>query len=362
VRRAAVVFGCVPAATFLANLAPWWRSEAPGPSLSLAVLGCTVPLAAIALLGPWRSTLLGPAGAVGALTAAVLAADVATGSVLSLTTLMGGQPLTGGRFYGFSNPGFALFGAGALLAAVAAADLLLGHRGRRGRRGRREAVVAVAGIGLVATVVDVAPALGADFGGPPALIPAFAYLALRVAGVRLTWRRAALVGAGTLAALTLACVLDWLRPPQDRSHLGRFVQSVLDGDAGGIVARKAAQNVEILASSPATLALPVAAALLAVALARPARWRLPALETAYEQAPLLRSGLAAIGILVGIGFVLNDSGTAIPPVTATLVLPLLAAVCLRAREQAGAQHGPSAPQPAPPPASGRAPRSAVPPA
>jgi hypothetical protein len=330
VRHVAVVLALVPAATFLANLWPWWRSEHPGAVLVVAVATFTLPLAAAALLGPWRRALLGPAGVAGALTALVLTLDVATGSALSLTTLMGGQPLVAGRFYGFSNPGFALFGTGALLAATAAADALV----RRGHR--RTAVAAVAAVGAVATVVDVLPSLGSDFGGPPALVPAFAVLALRVARIRLTWRPLVLVAGGTVAVLAAAALADRLRPAQDRTHLGRFAQSVLDGEALGIVQRKAEQNLGILTGSPLNLLIPVAAVVVVAVLARPLRWRVRPVQVAYDSSPVLRDGVVALGVLLALGFAVNDTGTSIPPVAATLALPLLVAVCLRALEQAEA--------------------------
>jgi hypothetical protein len=40
--------------------------------------------------------------------------------------------------------------------------------------------------------------------------------------------------------------LDWLRPKKSRSHLGRFVQSIIDGGAGDIINRKLAQNLYTL--------------------------------------------------------------------------------------------------------------------
>jgi hypothetical protein len=283
-----------------------------------------VVLATVALAGPWRRALLGPVGAAGALTALVLTADVATGSRLSLTTLIGGQPLVGGRFYGFSNPGFALFATGALLLAVAIADPpARAHRSRA-------AAAAVAAVGVVATVVDGLPGLGSDFGGPPALVPAFAYLALRVAGVRLTWPRVLAVVAGTVGVLALLAVGDWLRPPSDRTHLGRFVQTVLDGGGWDVVTRKAEQNLGIVTSSPFQLVLPLVAIVVAVVLARPRRWRLEPLAVAYERAPTLRPGLAALGVLLVVGFAVNDSGAAIPPVAAMVALPAVLACALRA--------------------------------
>jgi hypothetical protein len=291
------------------------------------VAAATVPLALIALAGPWRRPLLGPVAVAGGLTALVLTADLATGSTLSLTTLMGGQPIIAGRFYGLSNPGFALFGTGALLAAVGLAEEIL----RRGGSPAR-AALGVAAVGVAATVVDGLPSLGSDFGGPPAIVPAFALLALWVAGVRVTWRRLTLIGLATVLVIVALSVLDWLRPASDRSHLGRFVQSVLDGGGWLIVRRKAVQNLDLLTSTPLTLMLPVATVAIVAVLWRPGRWRVPALALAYQRSRLLPAGLAALGVMLLIGFALNDSGTSIPPVALTVLAPLLVAVGSRAIE------------------------------
>lgn len=318
-----VAGGALPLATYLAQAWPWWRSGAQAPVLFTAVGTFVVPVALLALLGPWRRHPLGPPAVVGAVTALVLTLDVAVGSPLSLVALIGGQPLVGGRYFGFSNPGFALFATGMLLAALAGAVALVA-RGQAGRAG-----LLVAGLGLVAAVVDVLPSLGADVGGPPAILPAFGYLALRAAGIRLTWRRALLVLAGTAALVTAILVADWLRPPDSRTHLGRFVQTVLDGGGGAVVTRKLEQNLGILVSTPLTLLVPVVAAVVVTALVAPRKVRLTWLDAAYARFPLLRSALAAWGILLLLGFAANDSGTAIPPVAAMLLLPLLVGVVAR---------------------------------
>jgi hypothetical protein len=351
----AVVGALLPAATFVANLWPWWRSATPAGALAAAAAAATAALGVLALLGPWRRALLGPVGAAGALTALVLTADVAAGSRLSLTALIGGQPLVGGRFYGFSNPGFALFATGALLLAVALADPLV----RADRRRAAAAVVAV--VGVVATAVDGLPGLGSDFGGPPALVPAFAYLALRVGGVRLTWRRVVAVGAGTVAVLAALALGDWLRPPSNRTHLGRFVQTVLDGGGWDVVTRKAEQNLGILTSSPFQLVLPLVALAGGIVLARPRRWRLEPLALAYERAPALRPGLAALAVLLVAGFAVNDSGAAIPPVAAMVALPAVLACALRAVSSPGPAAVPGVPTSAAPSTpTGRPPRPAPP--
>jgi hypothetical protein len=325
-RRTAVVFASVPAATFLANLVPWWRAGIPWLALTAAVAVFTLPVCLPALLGPWRDALLGPFGVVGGLTAAVLAIDVSTGSNLMRSSLMGVQPVVAGRFYGLSNPGFALFATGALLLAIAVADAAV-------RADRRTlAVVAVVVIGVVTTAIDGIPGLGSDFGGPPAIIPGFAVLALLVAGTRVTWRRGLMVAGVTIAVLVVLSVADWLRPASQRTHLGRFVQTAIDGGAWPVLRRKVLQNLDILFGSWLSALLPFAIAFVVLVLARPLPWGVRPLQLAYDRSPVLRAGLIALAVVLGVGFAVNDSGTAIPAVAATLAIPLLIAVSCRALE------------------------------
>ncbi len=179
-RRAALVFAAVPVSTFLANLVPWWRTAHPLPTLVLAVAVAATIVTLVGQLGPWRGRLLGPFGAVAAITALVLAVDVVTGSALQQSSLMGYSPLVAGRFYGFGNVAFAIFASGALLGATGFADPLL----QRGRTAAALLLVVVTGVAAV--VVDATPGWGSDFGGVLALVPGFAVLAMLVAGVRIS--------------------------------------------------------------------------------------------------------------------------------------------------------------------------------
>ncbi|GAB3451996.1 hypothetical protein AB1207_02265 [Kineococcus endophyticus] len=331
-RTVAVLYGSVGASTFLANTIPWWRAGSSVGAHLLAVTGAVALYAtlvtALALLGPWRRGALGPVGFVGFTTAAVLAVDCATGSRLITSSLNGEQPVVAGRFYGLGNQEFALFATGSLLFAVAVAD----HLVRAGRR--RAAVAVVAVVGVAATFVD--GVLGSDFGGPPALLPAFGLLALVVGGVRATARRVVLLLGATVLVLVAISVADWLRPADDQTHLGRFVQSVLDGGAWLVIGRKAVQNAQILSDSwLLVLLLGPAAVFLAVALARPAvlgASGAAVLQRAYDQHPVLRPGLASLLVLLAIGFAANDSGTVVPAVGAMLAVPLLIALLTRVLE------------------------------
>lgn len=347
-RAAGVAVGALPVAAVLANAAPWWRAPSPGWAITgLVALWITV-VAAVALLPRWRHPLLGPMAVVAGTTALVLVLDVLTGARLQVSAPMGVQPVVAGRFYGFNNTSFALFAAAALLSAVAVADPLV----RAGRR--RLAAGLVAGIGAVATVVDGMPGLGSDFGGPPALVPGFAVLALLAAGVRLSWvRLLGVLGAGALVVTAFA-VVDWLRPAEDRTHLGRFVDTVLDGGLTDVVGRKLAQNLANLGGTWLTLLALGGIALVAFVLSRPLRWAATApdggpfswlssgapLSSLGSEAPMLRPGVVALAITLGIGFLVNDSGIVIPAIGVSLAVPLLVTICaawlLRLRERLGA--------------------------
>jgi hypothetical protein len=324
VRNLALVFAAVPVSTYLANTVPWWRTRNDLLTIVAVVAAYVAAISLVAQLGPWRRWPLGPFGAVAGLTAVILAADVVTGSRLQTSSLMGLQPVVAGRFYGFSNVAFALFATGAMLLAIAFADRFV----QAGRRRAGGAVVAA--IGVVAVVLDVSPLWGSDFGGPIGMVPGFAVLTLLVLGVRLSWRSVLLIAVGTVAFLTLVSVADWLRPPAKQTHLGRFVQTVIDGGAWDVIARKAGQNLSILVSSELSLMVPFGALFIALVLMRPSSWGAKALARAYDRSPTLRHGLICLLLMLGIGFAVNDSGTVIPAIGAMLAIPLVIAASMRA--------------------------------
>ena len=325
-RGLATIAATVPVSTFLANLLPWWRFSVPMVGLVASVALFAGPISVLALLGPWHRRPFGPMGVVCVTTLAVLTLDVMTGSRLQLSSLMGLQPVIGGRFYGMGNVTFALFATATLLLCTAVGN----HLVTIGQP--RYAAGAVAAIGLGAVIVDAWPSLGSDLGGPPALLPAVILLVMAILQIRLTWLRGLAIGGGVGAFLVLLGLLDWLRPAESRSHLGRFVQTMLDGGAWDIIVRKLGQNTTLLFANPLSLLIPVVLVLFAYILARPNWWAAAPLRRPFARFQLLRTGLIAIVVMWVIGAALNDSGAAIPAVGATLACPLVIAVALRTLE------------------------------
>lgn len=331
-RAVAVAVATVPVATMLANLVPWWRTPAPSLALTGLVVAWIAVVTAAAVLPPWKRQVLGPATVVAAVTAGVLAVDVATGARLQVSGLMGIQPMVAGRFYGFNNTAFALFAAATIVLAASVGDALLRH----GRR--RLAVVSIAGIGAVAVLLNGSPSIGADFGGPPATVPAFCLLALVAAGVRVTWRKVlAVLGAGAVV-VSLFAVVDWLRPPGQRTHLGAFVDDALDGELWGIVLRKIGANLSTL-SNPLALVAAAGIVLVVIVVGRPLRaatvadgadayaWltRGTPLKQVSDAAPLFVPAVVCVVVALVIGTLVNDSGIVILAVGMSILVPVVTA-------------------------------------
>ena len=322
VRLVGLVSAAMPAATFLANLVPWWRWSTNTVVLVAVLLVLVLAISSVLTLaclqGPWSSSALGPLAAMSAITAGVIGIDLLTGSHLQISSIFGLQPLVGGRFYGMGNVAFALYAAAVLLLCAAIAHALVR------RDSPRLAVFAVVVIGGVALAVDVLPAWGADFGGPIALVPALGFLLMGVMGWRTSVRNVSIVLLVAGLVVGLVCYLDWRRPESERSHPGRFLQTVIDGGAWDVMSRKLWANVSLSVHLPVLLLVVVALMVVVVMIVlRPGILGTEPLRRLLEEAPLMRRGLLSVIVMAVIGFLTNDSGAAIPPVAAIFTVPLV---------------------------------------
>ncbi|WP_279340352.1 hypothetical protein [Sphaerisporangium perillae] len=341
----AVVSGAVAVSTFLAQLVPWWSLAHPMAALIGTIVGFAGLLAALAFAGPWRAHPLGPLTVVAGVTSLALLIDVMTGSRLQVNAVTGYEPVTGGRFYGFSNIAFAVYATGTLLALAGVAQALL-------ERGRRALALAVCLVyGLTAIFADGWPGWGADFGGVPAFVLGVAVFLLMLSGRRVTVVKLALVAVAGAVLISLISVADWLRPSDQRTHLGAFVQQVADGEALPVLGRKLGAMLGTLGNWQLTVLSLAALAFLFLVLARPSRWGASALGLAYAQAPALRAGLFGVLTTALAGFLVNDSGIAIPAMALTVAVPLTLAASIRALQRSG----PTTPEPPSAPAGSTAP-------
>jgi hypothetical protein len=325
-RGFALAFAGVPGATYLAHLVPWWRQPLIFLITLVAVIDAAIYL--VAARGPWRRRPLGPEGFVAALTFVVIGVDLLTGARLQMSSLAGYSPVVAGRFAGVGNVAFAVFATGALLCAAALCV----------RRTPRQSVAIVAAVGVVAVVIDGSPLWGSDFGGVLALVPSFALLGVLVSGRRPTWRLLSVIAVAAVAVVATFALLDYARPADAQTHLGRFVGQLLHGGAGAVVRRKAEANFRLLTRSVLTLVVPLAVVFLTMVLLRP----MGGLRRAFDAVPELRAGLISVLVMGVAGFAFNDSGVAVPALALTIAVPIALAASLAHRQDATA-HPPRTP-------------------
>jgi hypothetical protein len=312
--RLGIVFAAMPISTYLVNTVPWERATNPDIAMLGALGGWSLLLGVMALLGPWRRHRFGPVLFISVVTVAVLAYDVVTGSQLQMSTLLGEPLLIASRFYGIGNSALALYCCALLLAVAGFASLVTKPLHR---------VLIVTVPVLISCVLLAAPGLGTKFGSVPTLIIGVAYLVLAAASIRFSLKRLGLtVGIAGFVMLTVL-FLDWLRPPDQRTHFGRFFDSIISGEALNVLARKIGMNIDILTQSWMTLVLPLIIIGVFWMALNPTRFGLRGLHDAFQRIPLLRAAMISLAILLGVGTVINDSGIVVPAVGILFLVPIL---------------------------------------
>ena len=297
VQTAATVGGCLAGAMLLTGSVPWEYSDRPVLVLSLTVV---IWWAAIvgAAYGLGRLAGVPPVIAASILIAVAFTADAALGGPLQSGSMLNSRPIYGLRWYGFGNSTFAAYATTGLLVAGYLAHRLL-VEGRR-----RAALLAVAAIGLLVIICEGWPSMGSDFGGVIALTPPLLGLLLVLSGLSITPLRLLVLGAAAVVAIGAISVLDWLRGPDQRSHLGNFVQRILDGDALDVVARKAVASWQTIADPLGVFTIVLGIAVWVVAIRRV----VPAARDAFSTLGPITHTVMAVGVL---GTLLNDAGTSV---------------------------------------------------
>jgi hypothetical protein len=312
-RYGVLLIAALPVSTFLVKALP--INGVASVPVMFGVDALIVVVAARARRHP-----LSALGWVMGFTAVALMLDVATGARLQVNSVLGYSPQTAARFFGIGNSAFAVLAATSILAA--AIHLQYARR-------RREALLAVAGFFLLVVVIDGAPSLGGDVGGILTLVPVMGLTLIAFSGRRISWRTVALLAGITLAVLGAALMVDLLRPPEARTHLGRVVTDV--HHAGGssfvtTVARKLATNLRVLQTTVWSWLVPIIAAFLLYLLI----WERRMGRLLPRGSPLRIGVIAALGAGL-LGFAVNDSGVVITALVYLYLGPYLTLLALDAQ-------------------------------
>jgi hypothetical protein len=291
----------------------YWRLGVLGAHLLLYGAGAALAVAAWLLPGPrWAGGV-----ALMILTVLLFGSDVAAGGPLQLNGVFGHSPLVAGRFYGLSNPGYTILFAAALLGVTGLAE----YRGHR--------VLPAWGIVSLVLLLPLIglPSTGADIGGLLAGIPAVGVAIALGRGARIRWRTVFALAAVAVAVAIGLSFVDLLRPPDVRTHLGRFAELLVGGDRSQlttVLERKGAASLNSLTVTRWTYFIPVGIAVLVLLLLRPRG----ILREVLLVRPLLRAGLWGTLVTGALGFAVNDSGISIPALALAFTVPFLVLVAV----------------------------------
>ena len=286
--------GVLAAAMMLTGAAPWQYSDSPALFLSVLVALWLVILTPLALLVGRLASVPNIIAAT-AITVAAFTVDAALGAVMQPGSMLNSRPIYGLRWYGFGNVTFAAYTSAGLILAGYIAHRCLAV----GRRGAAMAAVGAIGFGIV--ICEGWPTMGSDFGGIIALTPAVLWLMLALSGVKITWPKLVAIAGSALLAVAVISVLDWLRGPDQRTHLGNFVQRIIDGDALDVISRKAVASAETIASFVGIGSLLIGVTLWIVIF----RYAVPRVSSDFTT---VRNALIAMLIVAIVGTLLNDGG------------------------------------------------------
>jgi hypothetical protein len=261
--------------------------------------------------------------------------DMVTGAHLEWNTVFGYSPTIGIRLVGEGNMTFAQLAAAATLFA----GLLVW------RVPERAGVRVAVGVLAVTIVVMGVPLWGNDFGAVLSALPGFALLAWLLLGHEIRARVIAAIIGIVVAAVIAVGLLDLLRPPDDRTHVGKFFQKV-GTDFGGatlVIRRKASLNLAVLGHSL------LMGTIIVVVLMVLFLWfvRPRTLRPTVAAIPTTEATVIAFLVVAVLGSALNDSGISIAGMMFAVFEVALVVLVGRAYLQAPAAEPADAPGDAP---------------
>ena len=332
-RFISLVVACIPISGLVYNLIPWWRHSMQQVGTIFVSTLIAVIIASICSTTRNKKSLTNPLLIISFLYVIILTLDPLIGNKLLLDSVLGSQSIVGARMYGFGNIMFALFSSAILIFTATLCEKFVLQK-------KKIAIFTILVAGMVfAVLVDGLPPLGADFGGPPAIIPAFIFLMLILLGIKLNWKKVLLVGIFTVLSVSGIAIFDWSRPAVERTHLGDFVQIVLDGGLWQVIYRKIGANINMLSSPLIVIAIGGVVIISYIFIyphfkakrgfnADSYFWLINEYtnETLVHNFIIFKPMIYALTVLHFIGGSINDSGIIIPANAIVLIVPLFLSV------------------------------------
>ncbi|MGB4503698.1 MAG: hypothetical protein WBI44_02240, partial [Syntrophaceticus sp.] len=255
-------------------------------------------------------------------TVVVLLTDTIAGGHLQRFSVLSYDPMSGARFYGIGNEYM-----GVLMGATITGVSLLVQR----LQNRPVMQYFVAGILFLSVLVILgSPWWGSNFGGFTASLIAFGYTFLRLFKIQVRPRNI-LLG---LFVVVLFCgglfVIDYMRPPEMRSHFGQFAFAVQTSGLSAVkemVVRKVSMNYKLIKHTIWTRVLLSSLLALGILFYRP----VGIFRRLLTKNPAIAAGLAGGVLGAFTALIFNDSG--IVAAATAIIFPVVTLFYLVLREQ-----------------------------
>lgn len=251
-----------------------------------------------------------------ATTLTVQIVDIIFSGNLQLNSLFGYSAIIAGRFAGFGNLAFSIVA----ISSVVLVAMIKQLSRTRPYLNKKWVNIAILAMLIFVLIMDGLPYFGSDVGGVLSLTPMVFIVGLMMYEKRLSIKTIIYALLITLATLTAFSLFDLSRPLSERTHLGRFVKVVLNGEGRTIIERKILSNLHILTNSLTATVVIIATIFLIFLFLKP--------EKFVKEMSLLNPGFRYIvypGLVVGLlGMLLNDSGVAIPGMMLSIAAPTIA--------------------------------------
>lgn len=255
-------------------------------------------------------------------TVGILLTDTVAGGNLQKYSVLSYDPIAGARFYGIGNEYMGVL-VGATIMGV---SLLMQRLGKISWK-----TLFASGVLFFSVMVVIGlPQWGSNFGGILASLVSFVYTFLRLYRVRIRFREILVGGIIMFAVCSGFLILDYLRPPELRSHFGQLIYKVQSSGVeafGEVIVRKLSMNYRLIKYTIWTRVLIGTLLALGILFYRP----IGIFKQILNNNPALAAGLE--GSLVGAfaALIFNDSG--IVAAATSIIFPSVTLFFLVLREQ-----------------------------
>ncbi len=291
------------------------------PVRIISVLGALSLLGAVGLMAiakKWGTTIA--VLAVASFTNAVFILDVLTGGRLQFNSVFGYGTIQAGRFAGWGNSTFAFVGVFSFVMIAMIKQITKDSNEKTTKRVN----LAIMLVLLCLIVLDGAPYFGADVGGILALTPTAVIVGMMLYGKRLGFKTIFWAVLATVGTIVVAALVDLARPVSERTHLGRFAESLIHGTAGVIIRRKITASLDSFQRPELTIVVLVSILFVLYLVFNRERY----FDKTIQAFPTLKYLIIPGITLAVLGTALNDSGISIPARMLSVALPVITLLAL----------------------------------